>query len=278
MLAKLRFRITLLLCLLLFLSLSTTVFGFGKGASGPDVYAVQGMLKSLGYFQGNITGSYGTTTQSGVKQFQKSYGLPITGAVDDQTLQSILWAYGNLKIPKQPTPDPKPKPSPEPTPVPKPTPDPSPEPTPVPKPTPDPAPTPTPSPPSDNSLTAEEQQMVDLVNQARQKQGLPVLTVDPELAHTARLKSQDMVANHYFSHQSPTYRSPFDMLKQFGISYTTAGENIACNQSVSAAHQALMNSSGHRANILSKDFTRIGIGIVNGGSCGKMFTQQFIGT
>ncbi|MDF2959403.1 MAG: hypothetical protein K0S39_1138 [Paenibacillus sp.] len=256
MLGKLRKSktcLTLLLCLLLFLSVSTTAFAFGKGSKGPDVYAVQGMLKSLGYFPGNITGYYGPVTESSVRLFQKAYGLPVTGAVDDKTLQSILWAYGNAKLPKKPAPAPTPAPTPAPSPEPE------------------------PSPPASNGLTAEEQQMVDLVNQARKEAGLTPLSVNTELSKVARLKSQDMVDKNYFSHQSPTYGSPFEMMKQFGISYSTAGENIACNQTVTAAHQALMNSPGHRANILSKDFTEIGIGIVDGGSCGKMFTQQFIG-
>ncbi|MFH5182155.1 CAP domain-containing protein [Paenibacillus sp. TAB 01] len=240
----------LLLSLLLLFSLSTSALGFGSDAKGPDVFAVQGMLKSMGYFPGEISGYYGPETVQGVKAFQKAYGLPVTGAVDDKTLQAILWAYGNLKLPKAPAPKEEPAPAPAPNP-----------------------------PPSDNdsSLTPEEQQMVDLVNEARKQEGLQPLAVDPELTKTARLKSQDMVDKNYFSHDSPTYGSPFDMMKQFGISYSTAGENIACNQSVEAAHKALMESPGHRANILSKDFTHIGIGIVNGGSCGKMFTQQFIG-
>ncbi|MED4602323.1 peptidoglycan-binding protein [Paenibacillus validus] len=245
-------KTTLLLTIALLLSfaVSGTVFAFGKGAQGPDVYAVQGMLKSLGYFSGSISGYYGPVTENGVKRFQKAYGLPVTGAVDDKTLQSILWAYGNLKIPKKPAP--------------------------APTPTPTPAPAPNPQPPSDNKLSAEEQQMIDLVNGARTQAGLPALTVDPQLSHVAKLKSQDMVDKNYFSHQSPTYGSPFDMMKQFDISYRNAAENIACNKGVEAAHQALMNSSGHRANILSNDFTHIGVGIVDGGPCGKMFTQMFI--
>ncbi|MBD0381624.1 peptidoglycan-binding protein [Paenibacillus sedimenti] len=241
-----------LICVALFLSSTTTAFAFGKGAKGPDVYAVQGMLKSLGYYSGPITGYYGNQTQAGVKAFQSKYGLPVTGNVDDQTLQSILWAYGNLKIPKKPAPTPTPT-------------------------LPGPKPTPTPQAPAMPSLTVEEQQMLDLVNKARAEAGLPPLLADPAVTKTARLKSQDMVDNNYFSHDSPTYGSPFDMLNKFGISYNAAGENIACNQNVQAAHEALMNSSGHRANILSKDYTHIGIGIVNGGPCGKMFTQQFIG-
>ncbi|UUZ84341.1 peptidoglycan-binding protein [Paenibacillus sp. P26] len=251
-----------LLCLLLCLSASATAFAFGRGAKGPDVYAVQGMLKSLGYFSGNITGTYGAATEEGVKRFQKAHGLPITGAVDNQTLQAILWAYGNLKIPKKPAPAPVPKPAPTPPPSREP----------VPKPN-----EPAPQPPVTSELSPEEQQMLDLVNKARSEAGLPPLAVDSQLTHTAKLKSQDMADHNYFSHQSPTYGSPFDMMKRFGIDYKTAGENIACNQSVEAAHQALMASEGHRDNILSKDFTSIGIGIVDGGSCGKMFTQQFIG-
>lgn len=119
--------------------------------------------------------------------------------------------------------------------------------------------------------------MIDLVNEARQQEGVPPLTVDPELSKSAKLKSQDMVDKNYFSHDSPTYGSPFDMMKRLGISYSTAGENIACNQATDTAHSALMESPGHRSNILSEDFTHIGIGIVDGGACGKMVTQQFIG-
>jgi uncharacterized YkwD family protein len=127
------------------------------------------------------------------------------------------------------------------------------------------------------TLTAAEQQMLNLVNTERAKAGLQPLKADPQLTKTARLKSQDMAQNNYFSHQSPTYGSPFDMMKQFGITYRTAGENIAGNQSVAAAHTALMNSSGHRANILNANFNYVGIGIVNGGQYGMMFTQQFVG-
>ncbi|UKS27656.1 peptidoglycan-binding protein [Paenibacillus sp. HWE-109] len=253
----------LCICIALFCSSTTTAFAYGKGAKGPDVYAVQGMLKSLGYYGGPITGYYGNQTQAGVKAFQSRYGLPVTGDVDDQTLQSILWAYGNLKIPKK-TPS-----TPTPTPVPI-----SPTPTPVPI---SPTPTPVPQVPSETGLTVEEQQMLDLVNKERAAVGLSPLLADAALIKTARLKSQDMVDNKYFSHDSPTYGSPFDMMEKFGITYNAAGENIACNQSVQAAHEALMNSPGHKANILSKDYTHIGIGIVNGGPCGKMFTQQFIG-
>jgi uncharacterized YkwD family protein len=126
-------------------------------------------------------------------------------------------------------------------------------------------------------LTQEEQQMIDLVNQERAERGLSPLTVNMELTEVARVKAQDMIDNNYFAHQSPTYGSPFDMLSQFGVEYQTAGENLAGNQTVDAAHQALMNSDGHRANILNENYQEIGIGIVEGGTYGKMFVQVFKG-
>ncbi|WLD94162.1 CAP domain-containing protein [Alkalihalobacillus sp. AL-G] len=127
------------------------------------------------------------------------------------------------------------------------------------------------------TLTADEQQMVDLVNKARQQAGLAPLKVDPELTKVARLKAKDMIQNNYFSHNSPTYGSPFDMMNQFGIEYRTAGENIAGNSSVQGAHTSLMNSDGHRKNILGSQYTEVGIGIVDGGQYGKMFVQMFKG-
>lgn len=128
----------------------------------------------------------------------------------------------------------------------------------------------------DQGISAAEQQMVDLVNEARRENGLEPLTVDTKVAELARMKSKDMIDNNYFSHNSPTYGSPFEMLKNYGVSYSSAGENIAGNQTVEKAHVSLMNSSGHRRNILSSDYTHIGIGIQDGGPYGKMFTQIFI--
>ncbi|MEB1806243.1 MAG: CAP domain-containing protein [Bacillaceae bacterium] len=126
-------------------------------------------------------------------------------------------------------------------------------------------------------ITAEEQQMVNLVNEDRAKVGLPALKVNTELTKVARVKAKDMIDHNYFAHQSPTYGSPFDMLQHYGVSYRTAGENLAGNQTVEGAHQALMNSSGHRANILNHQYTEVGIGIINGGPYGKMFVQLFKG-
>ncbi|MBC7959257.1 MAG: serine protease [Vallitaleaceae bacterium] len=126
------------------------------------------------------------------------------------------------------------------------------------------------------SLTEDEKQMVDLVNKARAENNLSPLSVDMEVVKVARIKAQDMIDTSYFSHNSPTYGSPFDMLKSFSVHYVLAGENIAGNQTVAAAHDALMNSPGHKANILKTDYTHIGIGIIDGGSYGKMFTQMFV--
>lgn len=140
-----------------------------------------------------------------------------------------------------------------------------------------PAPTqPAPSAPATNSQF--EQQVVQLVNQERAKAGLKPLTYDAQLSQVARLKSQDMANKGYFSHNSPTYGSPFDMMKQFGVSYRTAGENIAAGQRTPAqVVQAWMNSPGHRANILNSQFTHIGVGYATGGSYGHYWTQMFIG-
>lgn len=127
-----------------------------------------------------------------------------------------------------------------------------------------------------SSLSDPEQQMVNLVNQARAQNNLPPLKVDLQLANVARLKAQDMIDNNYFSHNSPKYGDPFDMMKSFGVKYVQAGENIAGNQNVQSAQNALMNSPGHRKNILDPNFTHIGIGIKSGGPYGNMFSQMFI--
>lgn len=160
-----------------------------------------------------------------------------------------------------------PKPSPLPVPVPKPTP------TPIPTPTPAPVPSP---PPATGSITAEEMQMVNLVNQERAKAGVAQLAVDSQLVEIARTKSQDMITNNYFGHTSPSFGTTFNLIKQRGIQYSAAGENLAGAMNVATAHQMLMNSAGHRANILYPSFTKVGIGIVHGGPYGAMFTQLFL--
>lgn len=127
------------------------------------------------------------------------------------------------------------------------------------------------------TLTSDEQEVFNLINAQRTKNGLSSLKIDNEVQRVARIKAQDMVDNNYFSHNSPTYGSPFDMLKSFKISYKTAGENIAGNSSNSAAVTAWMNSEGHRANILNSSYNYTGIGVVKSPKYGKMYVQMFIG-
>ena len=128
-----------------------------------------------------------------------------------------------------------------------------------------------------SELTLNEQEVFDLINAKRIANGLFALKIDDELQNVARIKAQDMVNNNYFSHNSPTYGSPFDMIKSFGISYKTAGENIAGNSSNSSAVNAWMNSSGHRANILNNNFNYTGIGVVSSPKYGKIYVQMFMG-
>ncbi|TCT12936.1 putative YkwD family protein [Natranaerovirga pectinivora] len=140
-----------------------------------------------------------------------------------------------------------------------------------------PTPTPTPSPGQNlTQLNALEREFFDLVNAERRKNGLTEYKIDLEVSRVARIKAQDMADNKYFSHTSPVYGSPFDMLKSFGINYRTAGENIAGNNTVQRAHNALMNSTGHRANILSTNYDSIGVGIVPDPRYGYVFVQLFI--
>ena len=127
---------------------------------------------------------------------------------------------------------------------------------------------------SENEQQAVEEQVVSLVNKERAKEGLAPLTSNWELARVAKYKSQDMHDKNYFSHTSPTYGSPFDMMKKFDISYKSAGENIAKGQTSAAqVMEAWMNSSGHRANIMDAKFTHIGVGYVKDGN---YWTQMFI--
>jgi len=121
-----------------------------------------------------------------------------------------------------------------------------------------------------------ERQLVDLVNEERTQRGIKSLVLDERLVSVARAHSQEMFTLKYFSHESPVSGSPFDRLKSAGITYSRAGENLAYAQSVSVAHRALMESPGHRENILRSEFTRIGIGVINAPAYGRMITQLFI--
>jgi len=130
-------------------------------------------------------------------------------------------------------------------------------------------------PEQDASVLNYEKEVVRLVNKERSSRGLPTLTMDWQLSRVARYKSQDMHDKGYFSHTSPTYGSPFDMISAFGISYRSAGENIAKGQRTpQEVVNAWMNSSGHRANILNASFTKIGVGYV---ANGNYWTQMFVG-
>lgn len=130
-------------------------------------------------------------------------------------------------------------------------------------------------PTTDASTLKYEAEVVRLVNEIRVENGLNPLTQDWELSRVARYKSQDMKDNNYFSHTSPVYGTPFQMMKSFGISYRSAGENIAKGYATpQAVVNGWMNSSGHRANILNASFTHIGVGYVSGGN---YWTQMFIG-
>ena len=130
---------------------------------------------------------------------------------------------------------------------------------------------------TDNSVLSYEKEVVRLVNRERASRGLKPLTYDWELSRVARYKSEDMRNNNYFSHTSPTYGSPFQMMKSFGIKYTAAGENIAKGQKTpESVMNAWMNSSGHRANILNGQYEQIGIGYETDKSGNTYWVQMFI--
>ena len=201
----------------------------------------------IGYYYNN---TYSATSLTATKTI--SQGSNVVYTTHSQSIYNILKKMGfNIRLitntkPSTPAPTPKPTPT-----------------------------TPAPTTPV-QGLTADEQTMFNLVNKERVANGLKPLEIDMRLVKTARLKSQDMVKLGYFDHQSPTYGSPFDMMKQYGISFSYAGENLAGAPDVNTAHVNLMNSPGHRENILRPEFTKVGIGVVEGSKYGKIFTQQFI--
>ena len=131
--------------------------------------------------------------------------------------------------------------------------------------------------PDPSQYTSQEEEVLRLVNIERSKQGLSPLKMNWELSRVARLKSEDMANKKYFDHQSPTYGSPFDMIKSFGIKYKSAGENIAMGQKTPAAVMTgWMNSPGHKANILSTNYTELGVGITKNSSGTLYWTQMFM--
>ena len=128
-----------------------------------------------------------------------------------------------------------------------------------------------------NTLVDEsaELEMINFVNNERASHALPLLKLDPKLTAVARMHSQDMLARGYFSHENPDGISPFDRMTAAGIDFLSAGENIAYAPTTALANDGLINSPEHRDNILSKDFNKIGVGVIDAGTYGKMFTQDF---
>ena len=126
------------------------------------------------------------------------------------------------------------------------------------------------------SVTAQEQKVLNLLNQDRQANGLPALALDPELSRLARLKSEDMRDQRYFAHESPTYGSAAAMLTRFGYAFNGVGENIAHHATVEKAEAAFMSSPAHRGNILGRQWTRVGIGVCFDSQGFVYVTQWFV--
>lgn len=232
------------------------------GDSNDTVAEINTMLKALGYYYGTVSNSYTTATKSAVTLFQRAKGLSATGIVDETTYSLLQTAYAGrassptAAAPATSAPTTSSMPAPAPT---------SPS-------------TPTYTPVKIAGLTADEQLMFDMVNQERVKAGVAPLKIDMRMVQSARTKSQDMIANNYFSHTSPTLGGFASLIRNAtGSDYSYVGENLAGNRTVEAAMKAFMNSEGHKKNILNPKYTHIGIGIVSGGPYGKMFTQHFGG-
>ncbi len=131
--------------------------------------------------------------------------------------------------------------------------------------------------PDTKPLQNHEQQVFEIVNKERANRGLPLLKLNAQLSRVARFKSQDMIDKNYFSHQSPTYGSPFEMMQKFGLRFSAGGENIAYGQkSAQEVMNTWMNSAGHRANILSQAYTNIGIGVAKTANGTLYWTQMFM--
>jgi uncharacterized protein YkwD len=121
----------------------------------------------------------------------------------------------------------------------------------------------------------DEEGMLEMVNRERTSRGLQPLVMDSELQEVARAHARDMFKRGYFAHETPEGTDPFQRMDAAGIEYRTAGENLALAPTLEIAHEGLMNSPGHRANILNGDFGKVGIGVLDGGVYGRMFVQEF---
>jgi uncharacterized protein YkwD/uncharacterized membrane protein required for colicin V production len=120
-----------------------------------------------------------------------------------------------------------------------------------------------------------EEAMLELVNKERTSRGLVPLVMDEKLREVARAHADDMFKRGYFAHNTPEGVDPFARMQAAGIVFGTAGENLALAPELNIAHEGLMNSPGHRANILNPSFRKVGIGVLDGGIYGKMFVQEF---
>lgn len=127
-----------------------------------------------------------------------------------------------------------------------------------------------------SGLTAEEQRAFDLLNADRAQNGLPALQINSSLTTLAKKYGQDMINRNYFAHNNPEGQSPFDRMTQAGVSYSYAGENLAINTSVDSAERAFMNSPGHRANILSPNYSQVGVGVAHSSNGSVYVVQEFI--
>ncbi len=127
-----------------------------------------------------------------------------------------------------------------------------------------------------DEMEEKENEMLKLINEAREKIGLNKLKKDNSLRNIARVKAEDMINNNYFDHYSPTFGTPFEMIQAEGIDYGLAGENLAEATSIEKAFEQLMNSNAHRENILEKRYDKVGIGVKRGGEYGLMIVQLFI--
>lgn len=128
----------------------------------------------------------------------------------------------------------------------------------------------------DSETTNQATEVLNLVNKERKKNGLKELILDNQLTSVANIKAKDMADKGYFSHNSATYGSPFEMLQRFGIEYSTAGENIAGGQSTPQEVMTdWLNSSGHRANILNSNYSKLGVGFYEGGQLHTYWVQMF---
>lgn len=128
-----------------------------------------------------------------------------------------------------------------------------------------------------STLSVEEEEFLNKINDIRLKNNLPVFQIDDNVQNVARLKAQDLAENNYFSHTSNKYGTPFEMLSTSGVNYKTASENIAGNASIDGAISSWMNSDSHKNNILSNDFNYTGVAVVHSNTYGKILVQFFIG-